>query len=202
MEQAQTLHSMNYTMHSRRIENLIKPETELERKICNDPEWIKGVIWGSPRKGHPEGLVLLHIAEVLENVDKAASLAGETFRKDLRLITLIHDSFKYQEDTKWPRDWSKHHAVYARKFAEKYIEDQYLLDIIELHDEAYYAWRLQHHTFKSKSKKRMLRLLERISGHIQLYYLFFKCDTRTGDKTQKPVNWFEQNVAGISIADF
>jgi hypothetical protein len=33
----------------------------------------------------------------------------------------------------------------------------------------------------------------------QMYYLFFKCDTQTGDKTQAPLKWFEQNVSGIDI---
>ena len=34
---------------------------------------------------------------------------------------------------------------------------------------------------------------------LQLYYLFFKCDTQTGDKTQAPLKWFEREVPGIEV---
>jgi hypothetical protein len=40
-------------------------------------------------------------------------------------------------------------------------------------------------------------LLRRVGGFIQLYYLFFKCDTQTGDKNQASLKWFEQKNPGI-----
>ncbi len=184
------------------IETLLKPENELEAEILRQPEFLRGLMWGKPRYGHPEGKVLYHIREVLNNVDKLSLLPKE--RKDLRLVTFIHDTFKHLEDKdSYPRDWSKHHGVYARKFAEKFIDDPALLQLIEMHDEAYYSWRLTHQYSKiEEGQQRLQRLLEQINGSLQLYYLFFKCDTRTGDKNQAPLKWFEKTISGIEIVDF
>ena len=193
------------------IEELLLPESELEEAILRDPAFRQGLLWGKPRFGHPEGQVVYHIREVLDNVDLVCELLTKkngadvsTKRTHLRLITFIHDAFKYQEDkSKHPRDWSKHHAVYARKFARRYIDDPILLEVIELHDDAYYSWRLTHLYEKPEmGQKRLTNLLDRIGDYLQLYYLFFKCDTRTGDKNQAPLKWFEATVKGIDIIDF
>jgi len=183
------------------IETKLQPETDLELRIIADPEFQAGLFWGKPRYGHPEGQVINHIPEVLANVDKL--VIPTEMRRKLRLITYVHDSFKHIEDKSQPRDWTKHHSVYARKFLEKYVEDQTLLTITEMHDEAYHAWRL--FVLAKNPEKGQLRLdnlLEKIGSDIQLYYLFFKCDTQTGDKIQAPVRWFEQMVTGIEIVHF
>lgn len=183
------------------LSNILQPETELERQFLMDAAFQKGLFYGKPRFGHPEGQVLYHIPEVLANVDKL-SISKEDRRK-LRIITFVHDTFKYLEDKKEPRDWTKHHGVYARKYLEKYIDDATLLTITEMHDEAYYCWRL-YALYKKpvQSKERLQQLLEAVGAGIQLYYLFFKCDTQTGDKIQKPVSWFEKTVEGIDIITF
>lgn len=194
---------MEKTLQQRlQIESLLKPENELEAKILREPEFLRGLMWGKPRYGHPEGKILYHIREVLNNVDKLDVTPQQ--REQLRLITFVHDTFKHLEDKNtYPRDWSKHHAVYARKFAEKYIDDEQLLKLIELHDEAYYSWRLTHQYSKvEEGKQRLVNLLENLNGNLQLYYLFFKCDTRTGDKNQAPLKWFEKTISGIEIVDF
>lgn len=184
------------------IESLLKPETELEEELLQQPEFIRGLLWGTPRFGHPEGKVLYHIREVLDNVEKLDICPD--LRRNLRLVSLIHDSFKYLEvKDVTPRDWSKHHGVFARKFAEKFIQDEDVLRLIELHDEAYYCWR---HTYQynqaDQGHQRLENLLQSFNGHLQDYYLFFKCDTRTGDKTQAPLKWFEKTISGIDIIDF
>ena len=183
------------------ITAILKPETELERQFLADPDFQIGLMYGKPRYGHPEGQVLYHIPEVLANVDKLA--ISTEMRRKLRIITFVHDTFKNIEDKSTPRDWSKHHGVYARKFLAKFIEDEVLLKITELHDEAYYCWRL-HALYgqPEKSKLRLQHLFKQIKDNRQLYYLFFKCDTQTGDKIQKPVKWFEETVEGIEVMHF
>lgn len=179
-----------------RIEGLLKPETELERVIIRVPEFRKGLLWGVPRYGHPEGQIVMHIPEVYANIEKLG-VDKETRRK-LRLIALVHDTFKYAEDRNHPRDWSKHHGILARQFAEQYITEQDVLEILELHDEAYYIWRLfelYHHP--EKGQKRLDNLVARLGDSLQLYFYFFKCDTQTGDKTQAPLVWFEKIVTAI-----
>jgi hypothetical protein len=183
------------------INQLIQPENVLEQLILQDKTFQEGVMWGKPRRGHPEGKVLYHIREVLDNVEKVVE--DDLMRQRLRLITILHDTFKFQEDTSFPRDWNKHHALIARNFAEHFINDAPILDIIELHDEAYYCWRLENQYFRPEiAKKRVQNLLNRIGQkNMQLYYLFFKCDTQTGDKTQDPVKWFEKTF-NVDVVTF
>ena len=182
--------------------DFIKPENELERKIISDKLFQEGVFWGEPRWGHPEGKVIFHIREVLDNVDKISEISA-SFRADLRITAILHDSFKHLEEQTRPRlNWDKHHAVYARKFAERYIHQKHILDLIELHDEAYYAWHLFKNSNILSSEQKLSALLERFDEeHKQLYYLFFKSDTYTGDKIIDSVLWFEDRVKGLNIVD-
>ncbi len=183
------------------IDLKLQPETDLELRIIADPEFQAGLFWGTPRYGHPEGQVINHIPEVLANVDKL-DISTE-MRRQLRLITYVHDTFKHIEDKTPPRDWTKHHSVYARNFLAKYVEEEAVLTVTEMHDEAYHAWRL-FALAKSpeKSQQRLDNLLTKVGDNIQLYYLFFKCDTQTGDKIQAPVRWFEKTVQGIEVVQF
>lgn len=186
------------------VHDLVRPETPLERAILNHPEWLEGALWGEPRWGHPEGKVILHIREVLDNVERVSPHYPH-LRESLRLITILHDTFKYKEEQVRPRrDWSQHHAVFAARFARLMGIDPLLSDHIELHDEAYYAWIDVHFKNKTdKAQQRLLNIEQRLGGDWQLYYLFFKCDTQTGDKTQLPVNWLENQLSHrVSLLDF
>ena len=49
---------------------------------------------------------------------------------------------------------------------------------------------------------RLQKLLKTLDDRLQLYYLFFKCDTATGDKNQAPLKWFEQAIPNIDIKNF
>lgn len=178
----------------------LRPETSLEHLLLTDPEFVRGLLWGTPRYGHPEGEVYKHIIEVLHNIDRLPISADQ--RHDLRIIAFAHDTFKYAEDKSNPRDWNRHHAILARRFMERYLEDTRLLNIIEWHDEAYHVWRLLHlHQQAEEASLRLDRLLYKLGDDLQLYYLFFKCDTRTGDKTLAPLRWFEQSIPGITILE-
>lgn len=175
------------------IAQCVRPENLLERQLVADEDWRTGALWGTPRPGHPEGKVLYHIHEVLKNVDKATT--DPLMRRRLRLVTILHDTFKHLEEQKRPRtDWSKHHAVIAMNFAKTYVTDQAVLDVIELHDEAYYAWCATQANYPEESETLLDQLVLRLGKDLQLYYLFFKCDTQTGDKIQSPIGWFEQRL--------
>jgi hypothetical protein len=183
------------------IETRLKPETETERRIIKNTDWQAGVRWGKPRFGHPEGKVLYHIEEVLENVERLKT-DPET-RLALRLITITHDAFKYREDRSCPRDWSRHHSILARQFSEQFTDNQAILDVIELHDEAYYIWKMYRNPLKKQAaQQRLETLLFRLNDNVELFYLFFKCDTQTGDKIQAPIVWFEETLAkrGIELS--
>ncbi len=166
-------------------------ETPLEERICASEEWQQGAAWGQPRKGHPEGQVAAHIAEVLANVERHATSPEE--RANLRLITLIHDAFKYRVKIWLPTTGDNHHARIARRFAERYLEDQALLEIIELHDEAYNAYQMGERRDRwQDAEERALRLAQRLGASLSLYVRFYRCDNATGSKTPAPVVWFEE----------
>lgn len=182
--------------------SLLKPETSLEHHLLALPDFQQGLMWGKPRFGHPEGKVAFHVREVLENINRIPAL-GEIDRIRLRLVAFAHDTFKYAEDRSKPRNWLKHHAMLAREFMSRFTDDAVVLEILETHDDAFYAWLASRLDAGFASSAHPLRtldgLVQRVGHCLQTYYLFFKCDTQTGDKTQAPVRWFEQNVPHVEI---
>jgi hypothetical protein len=178
--------------------SILKVETDFERQLALAADVRQGLLWGEPRYGHPEGMVLYHIPEIFSNIDRLTPPLSKIDRERLRIITLLHDAFKYREDKSQPRDWSKHHGILARQFAEKWTDDRSILDVLELHDEAYYCWRLEVlEEDLPTASQRFEMLFDRVGYCMQLFYAFFKCDTATGDKTQAPVKWFEKK--GLAI---
>jgi hypothetical protein len=175
-------------------EDLILPETALEEQLLQTPEFNKGLSWGKPRYGHPEGAVIYHIVEVLENIERL--MLNPIERETLRLVALVHDTFKFKEEQLriWDEDYSQHHGILARRFMEQYTDDESVLKLIELHDEAYYIWKIQDET---RRQSLIERLFNRLGDDLQLFYAFFMCDTKTGDKTQAPISWFESSANGM-----
>ena len=177
-----------------RVPPEIAPESELERRIMDDPEWREGVRWGRPRRGHPEGSVLAHIAEVLANVDRLAGSPEE--RERLRLIALVHDTFKAQVDRDRPKSGPNHHAAIARRFAERYVDDDPgLLLVVEHHDVPYALWRRGRRTGDWEASTRWAReLIDALGDDLDLFLRFYRADNETGDKTDEDLRWFESVV--------
>lgn len=174
------------------IQKTIKPETDLEKSIVRHPGFIEGALWGKPRKGHPEGAVITHIGHVLANVEKYATPG---YRERLRLIAIIHDTFKNKVDDSKPRSGENHHAMIARRFAEGFISDEKLLDIIELHDEAYNSWcKGDRDKNWNKAEERAWNLIKRLGDSLELYLIFYRCDNETGDKESDNFIWFSNFV--------
>jgi len=181
---------------------LLSPESDLERELLKTDEFQQGLEWGKPRFGHPEGKVLFHVREVLDNVNRL-KISPET-RERLRLVALTHDTFKYEEaQYSHPRCWEQNHAKLAANFMQERMNDVKLLKLLEFHDEAYYIWRnLFLEQYQAKGKERLQAFKNRFEDQLQEYYLFFKCDTRTGDKNQAPLVWFESAMDGIALVNF
>ena len=169
-------------------------ETPLERAIAADPIWQRGIAWGWPRPGHGEGKVVYHIADVLANVERYALSPDD--RRDLRLITLTHDSLKFRVDPELPRVGENHHAARARRFAEAYISDVRVLTIIELHDEGIHLWNRWRHTRDAQQvQARLDTLLNHLGDNWLLFVEFFRCDNDTPSKNPEPVLWFEERLS-------
>ncbi len=171
----------------------VTAEDETERRILSDDEWIEGAAWGEPRPGHPEGMVAGHVAEVLANVDGVA--LDDEDRRRLRFVALVHDTFKHRIDPDLPRTGDNHHATIARRFAERYTDDGELLEVIELHDEAFNAWVKGDRGGKwDAATERARRLVDRLGGSLGFYVRFYRADNATGGKSQEPLEWFERLV--------
>jgi len=171
----------------------IKFETDLEKQIGSDKDLTEGLLWGKPRYGHEEGKVVYHVQDVLTNINdlKLSGVITSKQREDLRIIAIIHDSFKYKVDRSKDKSGENHHAMIARRFAEKYITDTNILDIIELHDDAYNAWcKGDRNGNWDKAEDRATKLYNRLGNNVELYTLFYKCDNTTASKDQECYKWW------------
>jgi hypothetical protein len=177
-------------------DHTITPESEVEATLIADPEWIAGASWGVARPGHPEGSVTAHIEEVLANVERVALDARD--RERLRFVALTHDTFKHRVDPGQPRTGENHHAMIARRVAERFTDDPELLEVIELHDEAYNAWVKGEHGGKWESAEaRAHRLIQRLGPSLDFYIRFYVADNSTAAKDQAPLEWFQALAARV-----
>ena len=176
-----------------RIEDLVPgfvPESELERAVSEDPELREGLAWGKPRKGHPEGSVGAHVADLLATVERW----GETGRRrdELRFLALVHDSMKYRVKEWLPKVGENHHAVRARRFAERHTSDERLLATIELHDRPYALWRKMRRT-GHVDEQGLERMLERIPDR-DLFMRFVELDGSSEGKRPEPIEWLREEL--------
>jgi len=165
-----------------------EPETELERRLIADPELREGLAWGTARAGHPEGRVGLHVADILEDIAKE-----DPQRADLRVIALVHDSFKRLVDPDGPRTKENDHAWLARRFAERYVDDPRLLEAIELHDEPYRRWRDGR-----RDGPALEDVLARIPD-VELYVSFVELDATTEGKDFSFLFWLRFELAARGL---
>jgi hypothetical protein len=162
----------------------------LERRIAAEPEWSEGVEWGAARRGHPEGAVKHHIADVLANVEREATSPEE--RRRLRLAALVHDAFKYRAPEGSARVGSEgHHGSQAAQFLERFVDDEELLLVVRWHDEAFAAWLgLVKRRDPARAEDRARALVDRLGPALPLYVRFFRADNATEGKSPKAVEWF------------
>src|SRR3954464_2924683 len=167
-----------------------EPENDLERRLAEDPDLLEGLAWGKPRKAHPEGSIGAHVADLLDRLD-AEGVQGEE-RARLRFIALVHDAFKNKVQEWRPRVGENHHAMRARRFAERYTDDERLLATLELHDRPYGIWRKWRRT-GWLDRKRLEDMLRRIPDH-DLFLRFVELDGSTEGKRSEPVEWFKEEL--------
>jgi hypothetical protein len=174
-----------------------EPETELERRLAGDPEMLRGLAWGEPRAGHPEGPVGTHVSHLLEALERSGE-SGER-RELLRFVILVHDSFKSQVRERLPRVGENHHAMRARRFAEKFIDDERVLATIQLHDRPYALWRKMLRRGKVDDRG-FRRMMKRIPDP-ELFLRFIELDASTEGKRPEPVEWFRNELVEHGLLD-
>lgn len=155
-----------------------------------DPVLQEGLAWGKPRRGHPEGAVGEHVADLLRTIETW----GETGRRreDLRFVALVHDSLKYKVKSWLPRTGENHHAMRARRFAEGYTADERLLAAIEHHDRPYSIWRKMRRTGRL-DEHALNEMLDRIPD-VDLFLRFVALDGSTEGKNAEPLRWLRSEL--------
>jgi hypothetical protein len=172
-------------------------ETELERVLTADPVLREGLAWGKPRRGHPEGSVGAHVADLLETIERWGETGSR--REELRFLALVHDSLKYQVQKWRPKTGENHHALRARRFAERYTGDERLLATIEQHDRPYNLWRkarrrghTDQHAFSD--------MIDRIPD-LDLFLRFVELDGSTEGKTHEPIRWLKAELGRRGVLE-
>ena len=165
-----------------------RPETELERTVSEQPELLAGLAWGEPRRSHPEGRVGAHVADLLDTLERWGE--PEPRRRDLRFVALVHDSFKYAVSPWMLRRGENHHAMRARRFAERFTDDERLLVTIELHDRPYYLWRRRR--LAPWETRRGLEVVRRRVADRELFARFVELDGSSEGKNPAPVEWLRE----------
>jgi hypothetical protein len=166
------------------------PENELERAVSGDPVLLEGLRWGKPRSGHPEGPVGTHVRDLLATIDDWRE--PEPRRSELRFLALLHDSLKYQVKDWLPRTGPNHHAARARRFAERYTDEDRLLATLELHDRPYSIWKRMRRTGRAHDEA-LDRMLERVPDPA-LFLRFVELDGSTEGKNREPIEWLRDEL--------
>jgi hypothetical protein len=168
-----------------------RPETERERALMRDAELRRGLAWGRPRKGHPEGSVGAHVAELLETIDRWGERG--TRREELRFVALVHDALKFRVRGWLPKTGENHHALRARRLAERYTDDERLLATVEQHDRPYGLWRKLRRTGRL-DEPAFDRMLQRIPD-LDLFVSFVELDGSSEAKDPAPIAWLKEELA-------
>jgi hypothetical protein len=130
------------------------------------------------------------VSHLLEALDESG-VSGEE-RELLRFTALVHDAFKYQVRERLPRVGENHHAMRARRFAERFTDDERLLASIEFHDRPYALWRkLQR---RGKLDERGFRRMMRRIPDPELFLRFIELDGSTEGKRPEPIEWFRAEL--------
>jgi hypothetical protein len=155
----------------------------VERALLDEPELRRGWAWGAPRDGHPEGAVGNHVAAML-----AAIAPDDPLRADLRLLTLLHDTFKFRVRGGEPWSPDNDHADMARAFAARHGCPLRIARTLELHDAPYWVWHR-----RGGDRALLAEILARAPDR-ELLIRFVELDASTKGKNPSFLAWFQAAV--------
>jgi hypothetical protein len=136
-----------------------------------------------------------HVADLLQEIDRIGE-SGER-RGQLRFVAIVHDAFK-GDVTKWlPRAGENHHAMRARRFAERFTDDERLLAVVELHDRPYSIWRKMRRRGRL-DERALADLLDRIPDR-ELFLRFVEIDGAGEAKDPEPIRWFRRQLRSATL---
>ena len=99
-------------------------------RVRSDSRYQENLDWGKPRRGHPEGTMRAHIAELEGNLALLpVNRESETYWK-LMVLIHVHDTFKKDSRSGVPISDPNSHASLARRFLSEYCRDADLLQMV------------------------------------------------------------------------
>jgi len=174
-------------------------ESILQRIVADD-RYQQNLDWGAPRKGHPEGTVRAHIAEIEPNLETLRPKLADTDYWKLKLLIHTHDSFKADSEKGVSITHPKSHASLAHQFLADFCDDSDLLAMVQYHDEPFALWRQQESKGKY-NQERFDTLLANI-GDWNLFLAFNIIDGCSEGKSREPLHWLFREVKGKVQSDF
>jgi hypothetical protein len=162
--------------------------------VIRDPRYERNLDWGKVRRGHPEGTVRAHIAELVRNLNalKHRLTVDDSWR--LKILVHVHDTFKADAKAGARITAPNSHASLARAFLAEFCDDTDLLAMVQYHDEPYALWR-QYAGNGSFNEQRWSALLANIQDW-NLFLAFCIVDGCTAGKGREPLYWLFQQVEG------
>lgn len=130
------------------------------------------------------------MADLLETIERWGETGDR--RADLRFLALAHHGLKFRGREWLPKTGGNHHAMRARRLAERYTADEPLLATIELHDRPYSLWRRMSRDGRLDDSA-FDRMLERIPDP-GLFTRFVELDGSTEGKKPEPVDWLKDEL--------
>ena len=162
-------------------------------RITNDPRYLANLDWGTPRRGHPEGTVRLHIAELERNLAALTKDVTWPGYWKLRILIHVHDSFKADASPGAAITDPRSHASLARAFLRDHCADEDLQAMVQYHDEPFALWR-QAASRGEVNPRRRERLLAAIKDW-RLFIEFQLIDGATAGKSREPLEWLIADIA-------
>lgn len=157
-------------------------------RIQEDERYLSNLDWGRPRRGHPEGTVRAHIADLERNLAKLRPrLLGDEIAR-LQVLIHVHDTFKADAKDGVPITHPQSHASLAKSFLAEFTDDPVLLAIVQYHDEPFALW--QQFQRKGFCSAERLDQLVRNIGDWHLFGAFLLIDGCTPGKGSETLEWF------------
>jgi hypothetical protein len=169
-----------------------------------DPDYLRGLDFGSPRTGHPEGSIRAHIAELERNLATVVAsrarlgspLSEESIAR-LKLLIHAHDILKVDSVEGLPIDDPRSHASLAAALVRRLGADEALCAMVQGHDVPYAIWRKGD---EARGQKRLEDLLARIPN-LEEFALFQLIDNITAGKDGRPAEWFIKRISPLLPAE-
>jgi len=169
----------------------ITPETRLEGKILESPEFIAGSQHVSIGEGHKEKIVGVHVKQILDYIDRQP---WEQYRRKLRTIAFLHDLGKIRVIRNEKGGIvGNSHSQHSEEIARRFITDEDLLYIIRVHDR--YASFFREHSAQRFRSDKFVKTYS--VADLDVLTRFNYADSNNRDKFS--VIWFEDKCLELGL---